>query len=503
MLLLLLLLLPVETLARVFLSLLRTQANRFSRFFFLIFSFCIRRARPCTANRSRKYTTRPTPIRWWKYPSPASDLEQGIVPYDLTLSTLRITKWVSLRETYLEKLIELSNSAVSVNHGKSSKVSPGNNHHDATDADNNCAAVGESNKNILDTYKSILFILRKLTVSCISHIYMHRVHDPTGSPFLWGGVNYIVKLCGDVNFLTKVAGLESFLNIRLKDNPLFVKSDVHGNSATISKRRRKDWWMEWREVEITKCLQIVRQELSKEANDWGDGGDYNASSSAAGESFQDFCSALLNSVAFLTPVLPLPQLGAVSMPTFSHRGGTSAYPTASNYQLTSSYPKASRQLSGSPSMDLADGDVTYFPAAATASFPHIVPVTRPMMTMPSNKSRLENRSIKDAMFSLDSANKLIQGMQKIVDLRDQKDARESPIYTYFLLWKKWHWKQLDLKAMVERKRRKLMRDIFYSWAAVAYRWVRLPYLRYFAVFLFLPPPFSSYSPQSAVGLVMQ
>ena len=79
------------------------------------------------------------------------------------------------------------------------------------------------------------------------------------------------------------------------------------------------------------------------------------------------------------------------------------------------------------------------------------------------------KSVKDALFSLEGANRLIEDMKRVVDSRDQEEAKEGAVYDYWLIWKKWHWKQQNLKAMMEQKRRKLLRDIFYSWAGIAYR----------------------------------
>ncbi|GMH47844.1 hypothetical protein TrLO_g3974 [Triparma laevis f. longispina] len=340
-------------------------------------------------------------------------------PNDVTSTELHIIKWVVLRETYLDKLSTLSTNLTN-----------------------------PTNALMKSTYDGLLSLLRKITAEIVLSItHWRNLSDSWEEEFVWAGVNYLIKISKDTAFLHRIDKLEKYLGLRLKKNPLIFFYNVDGSPSNLPgvpvKRRSKkllpECLRDLNEYEVQECNRTINEEMErkKEYYDTDDEDDYDEMIEGLG--FKTLTSAELEEQEMEEAENNSPMGKKKKDPK-----SPSPLPPPKNKT-----PMSWKGLSSSAGVSVAK-----FVAKRSPS--------------PVRPQQME-KTIKDSMFTLDGANHLINNMLRVLDANAAEVAREGPIFEYFLIWKKWHWKQQNLKAMVKQRDRKVMRDIFYSWAQLAYR----------------------------------
>jgi hypothetical protein len=113
-------------------------------------------------------------------------------------SELEILKCIVLREGYISKLRELS----------------------------------KSKDTIKNDFVDFIDLTRLVTVETIEFIKKWRRNQPKVHPFIWNGINYLLKIASDLDFLDNFEHVRTWFNFSLKRNPFMISSNLDNRIST-------------------------------------------------------------------------------------------------------------------------------------------------------------------------------------------------------------------------------------------------------------------------------
>ncbi|GMI52232.1 hypothetical protein TeGR_g11121 [Tetraparma gracilis] len=306
------------------------------------------------------------------------------------------------------------------------------------------------------TVDPLISLLRNTTLDLISLVTHWRSLLPNSSSFskfapapafVFAGQNPLLKMTRDTNFLHSLPALEAHLGLSLLHNPLLAFKNLKEEPATLLgvAKNRGDIVLPpclraLPKARIASSLACLLDELEK--NRVPLAADVDARPLLEpDERVEDLTDEQLLRAAFDSPI----------------RDKSAA---------TSPFAKAKPSRWGNMSSSTRTFGLFGKPASPKSLASGPLPGPGEEATETEIAHTIHMRDVDRACMHAESHVKML--LERL-EQQDASEARDGPIYEYFLIWKRHHWKIQNMKEMEERRRRKTLRDCFYSWAGEAYR----------------------------------
>jgi len=337
---------------------------------------------------------------------------------DATSAELKVIKWIVLRETYLDRLVGISSSALVLK------------------------------KELKATLGELLQLLRRITIEIVSAVTRWReLLGDADAPFDWGGNNYLVKIAGDTQFMHRYESLESYLGMSFQHNPFFYFFKLDGTYSNLPGVPKK------RQGKLPACLTGVDEAKVKECSEiiYNECIKYNVIlDDGEGEVYE-----------FHPDVLAAQEEAQDRMESVLWRG-PSSNPANSHFTFHTGHNNNSYHGGGG--------------GGGFSSSPHHYGSTtappRARFGHHANHAKDSNaQSLHSVHSLLDQTSRTVKDLYEKTEYRAQEIAKQGPdsAYPYFITWLKFHWRCQKVKRMGLERERRTKRDVLFTWQQFAHR----------------------------------